>query len=293
MKYDTSSQEGLNALVVEGGAMRGIFAAGVLDAFLKENFNPFDMCIGVSAGATNLSGYLAKMYKRNCKIIMNYSTRQEFIDIKRFLKGGDLLDLDWLWDVSLTEIGLNIGEIINYQGNYLVGVTNAQTGKPEYFQPDRENLNHILKASSAIPILYKEVIQINGTDYVDGGVADPIPVKEAYKRNAKNILVIRSRPFNYKMKNRRSKALSKLVLKEYPNLIDTVYKRAKIYNETIDFIRNSPSDINILEVNPPDDFKTTRLTTDKNILKEDYNKGFEIGIDTIKNWNNLISSYKI
>ncbi|MGO1527901.1 MAG: patatin-like phospholipase family protein [Senegalia sp. (in: firmicutes)] len=274
----------INALVVEGGAMRGIFAAGVLDSFLMENFNPFDMCIGVSAGATTLSGYLSNMYERNMNVYTKYSTREEFINIKRFLQGGDLLDLDWLWDISIKELELDIETIINYKGKYLVGVTNIKTGKIEYIEPTINNISKVVKASSAIPVVYRSPVEIDGVKYADGGIADPIPVKSAYDRGANNIMVIRSRPKDYKMNLSKSYYLSKIVLRDYPNLISAIGNRANVYNSSIDFIRNHPKDVNILEVNPSIDFKTTRFTTDVDILKEDYKRGLEAGKQAIITW---------
>lgn len=280
-----------NALVVEGGAMRGIFAAGVLDSFLKEKFNPFDICIGVSAGATTLSGYLSNMYGRNMNIYTKYSTRAEFINIKRFLQGGDLLDLDWLWDISLREIELDIDKIMKYKGKYLVGVTNINTGNIEYIEPNKNNISRVVKASSAIPVVYRSPIEINGQKYADGGISDPIPVKEAYKRNAKNIIVIRSRPKDYRMTVSKSYYISKLILRDYPNLIYALGNRAKKYNESIDFIRRPPNNINILEINPPLDFKTTRFTTDLNILNNDYKIGLKKGKQAINQWYNSCEKF--
>lgn len=92
------------ALVVEGGALRGVFSTGVLDGFLEAGFHPFDFFIGVSSGASNLAAYLAGMKGRNRKIYLDYSLRPEFISLARFLRGGHLMDLDWLWEITIREI---------------------------------------------------------------------------------------------------------------------------------------------------------------------------------------------
>src|SRR5512135_324999 len=89
---------GKRALVVEGGGMRGIFSAGVLDAFLEQDFDPFDIYIGVSAGACNLSSQVAGQYRRNFRIYTNQMVRPEFISVGKFLRGGHYMDLDWLWE---------------------------------------------------------------------------------------------------------------------------------------------------------------------------------------------------
>ena len=92
--------ENSRALIVEGGAMRGIFASGVLDAFMSSEFKPYDFAIGVSAGASNLLGYLSNQPKRSYNVITELATTKRFFNPKRFLKGGDLVDVNWLWQES-------------------------------------------------------------------------------------------------------------------------------------------------------------------------------------------------
>ncbi|MFP4697727.1 MAG: patatin family protein [Eubacteriales bacterium] len=286
----TNISEGIkhkNALVVEGGAMRGIFATGILDVFLEKDFNPFGLHIGVSAGSTNIAAYLAKMIKRNYKVFTDYSIRPDFISWKKFLSGGHLVDLDWLWDITIKELRLDLKTIINSEKIFLIGVTEVETGRPIFLEPNETNLEEYIKASSALPIFYRNFIKINNKNYVDGGVADPIPVIEAYKRGAKNIMVIRSRPFSYNKKIKSSYLFLKLYFKKYPNLYKAMLNRGKAYQEAINFIRKPPKEINIIEVNPPDDFKTKRLTRDKDLLDQDYIIARKMGFDLIKKWNRI------
>ncbi len=279
---------GYNALVVEGGAMRGIFSTGVLDAFLENGFNPFDICIGVSAGATNIASYLAEMYQRNYRVYTDYSVRSDFINWVKFVKGGHLVDLDWLWDITIKEIRLDLERIVSTKKQYFVGVTEVNTGKAVFLKPDKNNLEEILKASSSIPVFYRNSVKINDIDFVDGGLADPIPVIEAYKRNAKNIMVIRSRPYDYMMKPSSNNLLSKFYFRKYPQLLTAIKNRPKAYQESIEFMRNPPKGVRVLEVNPPNEFQTNRLTKDTSVLKEDYRLGYNIGIDMIQQWKKEI-----
>lgn len=273
-----------NALVIEGGAMRGIFSTGVLDAFIEKKFNPFDICIGVSAGATNIAPYLAWMYKRNFKVYTDYSLRPDFISWRKFIKGSHLVDLDWLWDITIKEIKIDLEKVFSTKKEYYVGVTEVQTGKAVYLKPDKNNLEEVIKASSSIPVFYRKFVKINGTDYVDGGLSDPIPVIKAYKLGAKNIMVIRSRPYSYIMKPNLNYFMSKMYLKKYPGLIEAAKNRSKVYQESIEFMRNPPSEIRILEINPPETFQTKRLTKDISKLEKDYKSGYDIGMNIIKQW---------
>lgn len=275
---------GCNALVVEGGAMRGIFSTGVLDAFLENGFNPFDICIGVSAGATNIASYLAEMYQRNYKVYTDYSVRPDFINWMKFIKGGHLVDLDWLWDITIKEVRLDLEKIFSTGKQYFIGVTDAKTGKVVYLRPVKNNLEEILKASSSIPVFYRHKIRINDMDVVDGGLADPIPVIEAYRRGAKNIMVIRSRPHDYMMKPSSNNLLSRWYFRKYPKLLNAIKNRSKVYKQSIEFMRNPPKGIKILEVNPTNQFQTNRLTKDITILMQDYRLGHKIGVEMIQRW---------
>ena len=277
--YVTTEKTALNALVVEGGAMRGIFSTGILDAFLKNHFNPFQIAVGVSAGATNIASYLAEMYQRNYKVYADYSTRPDFINWLKFIKGGHLVDLDWLWNLTIKEIRLDLDKILNSKTEFYIGVTEVSTGESAFLKPAKNNLEEVLKASSAIPVFYRRFVRLNETDYVDGGLADPIPVYEAYRRGAKRIVVLRSRPRSYNMKaNSLLLKMSRLYLKEYPNLIKAISNRANRYHKAIAFMRQPPEGVRVIEVNPPETFQTKRLTKDVTVLKQDYQTGFEIGL---------------
>lgn len=284
--YVATEKTALNALVVEGGAMRGIFSTGVLDAFLENHFNPFQIAVGVSAGATNIASYLAEMFQRNYKVYTDYSARPDFINWLKFIKGGHLVDLDWLWNLTIKEIRLDLDKILNSKTQFYIGVTQVSTGESVFLKPAKDNLEEILKASSALPIFYRKFVSINETAYVDGGLADPIPVDEAYRRGAKKILVLRSRPRSYNMKaNSLLLKISGLYLKEYPKLIKAIANRATRYQQAIAFMRQPPEGVQIIEVNPPETFQTKRLTKDVTVLEQDYQTGYEVGLKIMDQWN--------
>ncbi|TFH42436.1 MAG: hypothetical protein E4G96_03460 [Chrysiogenales bacterium] len=98
---------------LEGGGMRGIFAAGVLHAFGLASFDPFDIYIGVSAGACNLASHLAVQNDRNFDIMLRYSSTRNFISIRRFIMGGHLMDLDWLWETTIREYRLDLATLFS------------------------------------------------------------------------------------------------------------------------------------------------------------------------------------
>ncbi|MFP4363694.1 MAG: patatin family protein [Spirochaetia bacterium] len=266
-----------HALVVEGGAMRGIFAAGVLDTFIQENYYPFTHSYGVSAGASNVAGYLAKMYGRNYKVFTDYMLRKELNSIFRFLKGGHYMDLDWLWDITKKEVPLDIDRILSSPILEKIIVTNAVTGKAEYLEPKREEYIELLKASSAIPVFYKSFPMVRGVEYSDGGIADPIPAEKAWQDGAEIITVIRSRPYSFSMKKKKPSLLVRSVLQKRKALYNTLEKRPQTYNSQVCFLRRPPEGVEVREINPPEELKLARMTSDKAVLDAGYYAGKEAG----------------
>lgn len=269
--------------------MRGVFSTGVLDTFLRQGFNPFDIYLGVSAGAGNLAAFLANMPGRNLRLYCDYSRRPEFIRVTRFLRGGHLMDLDWLWERTIAEIRLDLDTIYAVGKPLLVCVTDVQTGKPVYLDTTAENLEHVLKASSALPILYRGRIEVNGRRMVDGGLSDPIPVNEAIRRGATRIMVIRSRPDDYFKRRGPGDHLAGLLLRRYPALCEQLAQRADHYNKTVSFLRNPPAGIRIIEVCPPTEFRPSRLSQDVRALFSGYRQGRRRGEAAIARWQHTFN----
>src|SRR5690606_34833331 len=192
-----------NALVVEGGAMRGIFAAGVLDAFLKHDHEPFDFAIGVSAGSTTAIGYLAGDYGRSREILLNHARQPDFLNWRRYLKGGHFCDVSWLWHQSFEDVPLNTKRYFE-RGDPLYAVTtNIRTGKAVYNRVTEANMRDVFPASCAIPLMYREFPMLDDEAMTDGGLADAIPVIKAYKMGARKITVILSKPLGYRKVERK------------------------------------------------------------------------------------------
>ena len=265
------------ALVVEGGAMRGIFATGVLDAFIQANYQPFNQCYGVSAGATNIAAYLCAQYKRNHAVITDYSCRPEFIDFVRFIKGGHLFDLDWLWQETIRDIRLDLDTFEKQASEFYIVTTNIQTGQAEYLKANATLLEEQLKASCALPIAYREFPVINNLQLTDGGVADSIPIRKAYEMGNKEITVILSQPLGYKKKPSKAPWFVKRLYKNTPALAEATLRRAENYNQSIDFITNPPSWLKINIIAPPPNFAVGRTTKSFEKLSAGYEMGLNAG----------------
>jgi len=272
------------ALVVEGGGMRGVFSTGVLDGFLERRFDPFHLYVGVSAGATSLAAFLAEMHGRNRKIYTDLSTGPEFISVMRFLRGGHMMDLDWLWSLTISTMRLDLARIYSKNRPFLVGMTDVGTGRTIYKATSADDLEHVLKASSALPVVYRGFPVVDGRPMTDGGVSDPIPVAEAIRRGAKRIMVIRSRPYD---RRSRRDAMSYLVywsLRIYPVLQKVIRSHDRVYNEAIDLIRRPPAGVSVVEICPPDSFPLGRFTGDVKVLLEGYEQGRAMADEAIARW---------
>ncbi|MFT0696027.1 patatin family protein [Acinetobacter bereziniae] len=275
-----------NALVVEGGGMRGAFTCGVLDAFLQQNFNPFDLFVGVSSGSTNLANYLAKQHGRNIELYLDHSLRAEFIRYGRFFKGGDLLDMQWMWDTVEKENPLDQNTLFAQNPDFYMVLTHARSGHAEYLRAGKDNIIDGLRASSSIPYLTRKAVDIFDEPYFDGGVADALPVQwAAQQSNIKNLLVIRTRTQSYfKASSKADQFFAKYLMNQYAGFSDSLKQRCQRYNATIDFMRQNNQQ-GILEVCPPDDkMLAGRLCKDKRKLQYTYEVGLDCGRKAIEDW---------
>ncbi len=271
-----------SALIVEGGGMRSIFAAGVLHAFGRAGFDPFDLYIGVSAGACHLASHLASQNDRNFDITLRYSITSQFINPWRFLKGGHLMDLDWMWEQTIHNYRLNLAHLFNklrsQKKEYIIVATSMETGEALYLRPDENTLEHYLKVSSSLPILYRNILEVNGEKATDGGIADALPVREAYLRGAKNITVIRSRSADYdKKESMIILAIFSLYFRKYPRLVEKFKKRADSYNASVEFIHNPPEGVRITSIAPPANVALSRTTKNEKSLRTAYETGIDCG----------------
>lgn len=283
-----------NALVVEGGGMRGAFTCGVLDAFLENNFNPFDLYVGVSSGSTNVANFLAGQKGRNIELYLDHSLRPEFIQYGRFFKGGDLLDMQWMWDVVERENPLDQQALFANNPDFYTVLTHARTGRAEYLRAGQDTLIDALRASSSIPVLTRQAVDIMGEPYFDGGVADALPVKwAAEQNNVQNLLVLRTRPQDYfKASSKGDEFLAKYVVKKHQGFASSLKNRCARYNEAVNFVRQSTQEKfpqRILEICPPSNKRLAdRLCKDKVKLQYTYQVGLETGAKAIERWNSEI-----
>lgn len=268
----------MKALIVEGGAMRGVFSAGILKAFMDHDFYPFDLFVGVSAGACNLASYLARSPKRNYGGYLDLMAQKRFISWFRFLGGGDLLDLKWLWGQLNSLYPIEEKKLDKYTGSFFCVVTNPVTGEASYLTPDQHNIHDFLMASSSIPLASRDFVSIDGNLYTDGGASDPLPVQFAIDQGAKEIIVLRSRLETFRSKNSLFNYIWNFFLRKYPKLKQKLDDHDVIYNRALELIADPPDGVVIKQL-VPEILYTHRTSTDKVGLNKDFDHGYQKGLE--------------
>ena len=262
-------------LVVEGGGMRGVYTAGVLDYFMEKNLY-FDDCYGVSAGACHISSYVSKQIGRSMKVTLDYINDKRYCSINSLIKTGDMFGVEMLYDIIPNKLELYDYETFNkFKGNFYSVVTNCKTGKAEYIKiKDMKKDIIAVRASSSLPLLSR-IVEINGKEYLDGGITDSIPIKKSIKDGHKKNVVILTRDKTYRKSKPKFLSFFKLKYKKYPNLVKAIENRYKMYNETLDFIEEEKAKNKVFIIQPKLPVKISRIEKDKDKLKALYDQGYE------------------
>jgi len=275
---------GNTALVAEGGGQRGIFTAGVLDSWLHAGFNPFDLLIGTSAGAQNLSSYMTCQKGFGHHSITSLSGHPKFFKLHRAFLGKHAVDLDWYFDqVEKSENKLNFGcgEERLQERQLLFSTTKESDRSAQFFEPTRENWLTVLKASSALPMLYKKGVAIDGEYYVDGGLSAPIPIEEAHKRGAKRIVVIRTIPKEVTGHSPWAHKLKFWVCSNNrcPKVLDLITHHEDAYQKSLRFIENPPKGIEVIQIYLEQPLASGLVGSRDDSLNDDYDLGIKAGLD--------------
>ena len=263
-------------IVFEGGAFRSIFSCGVMDALNELDFLP-DYIIGVSAGAAYGVSYAAKQPGRNLKIIMNYRNDKRYMGLLNMLdpKNRSLYGLDFAYETIPNEIILfDYDKFREYKGEYYCVVTNVETGKPEYLPyTGLDKTNKVLKATCALPVFFP-YININGVNYMDGGLSDSIPIEKALNDGCDKVLVVLTREPGYtKSTSKITKSTAKLY-KNHPELARDLLTRAEKYNRQLERVARLEKEGKVYVLRPVNTKGFKRTEKDKTKILSLYNDGY-------------------
>jgi len=269
-------------LVLEGGGMRGMFTAGVLDAFMEENLE-FKRIFAVSAGACHACSFLSGQKKRAYNIGVDYLKDKRYCGIYSLLTTGDLFGAKFAYDEIPNKLNLYDYDAFNKnKTEFYVTVTNCETGKPEYIKiTDMKEQIVYVRASSSPPLVSK-IVMADGKKYLDGGVSDSIPVKQSLKSGNGKSVVILTQHKEYRKEPSSAAKLAKLMYPKYPKLVEQMENRHINYNNTLDFIEEQKKSGTLFVIRPPKPLEIGRIEKNKEILTNVYNIGYGEGKRSIE-----------
>lgn len=276
-------------LVVEGGAMRAIFVCGCMDALLEHNIE-VDYFIGVSAGIANGVSYISKQKGRNIQIALEYANDKRYMGFRNFFnpKNKSYFGIDFTFSViPKMLIPFDYEQYEKFSGEVVGVVSNLNTGEAEYINmlgnPHRDDY---LIASCSLPIMFP-VKKIDGKEYLDGGLCDPMPIRRAIQDGCEKILVLSTREKEYRKKPEIMERAAIKVFKDKKDFVNALVRRPTIYNFSMEIVDDLEEKGKILVVRPKDtsDFSRTEKNLEK--MKALYKEGYdavESRIDEIKKY---------
>lgn len=265
-----------SGLVLEGGGMRGVYTAGVLEYFLeKQLFFPY--IIGVSAGACNGASYVSRQTGRNRQVTIDYVKHRDYISYRNLFLKKELFGMDFIFNKIPTElVPFDFDTFNSAAEKFLVGTTDCITGEPVYFEKNdvTQDILKIIRASSTLPFM-ASAIEHQGKILMDGGIADPIPIKKAQVDGVQKNVLILTKPKGYRKKKSSFSWLPHYVYKEFKGLNKALETRYKLYNETLDYIEELESKNKVYVIRPSRNLKVGRVERNPEKLTQLYEVGYE------------------
>lgn len=266
-------------LVLEGGATRGVFTSGALDYLMEKDFYT-SYVIGVSAGSCNAVGYVSKQpgRTRDC-MIQKDKKYSYYYGFRKFIKEKSLMDMDMVFDRYPNEIyPFDYDTYFASDIECEIVTTNCVTGRAEYMteDSDKQRLMKICRASCSMPLICP-MVNVDGIPYLDGGLADSIPIERAMEiGNGKSIVILTRNPgYRKKMPSRATVQLYRRAYKKYPNLIRSIVNRSIVYNRTMKLLEQQEAEGKIFVLRPliP---TVSRLEKDYDALMHFYEHGYRL-----------------
>jgi predicted patatin/cPLA2 family phospholipase len=275
-----------SGLILEGGGMRGVYTAGVLDVFM-ENQLYFPYVIGASAGACNAASYLSRQLGRNRTVNLDFCSHPEYISYRNWLfKKKGLFGMDFIFDELPNRlVPFDYEAFKQSEEKFVIVVTDCKTGQPVYLtREDYEDkdLSNVLRASASLPFMAPMVL-LKDMHLMDGGIADPIPVKKAVTDGISKGVVVLTQNHGYRKTKPRLTWVTKKVYPEYTGLDESLKARYIKYNETLDYIEEEEKKGNLFVLRPLEKMKVKRVERDPKKLAVLYEQGRKDAAEQLAN----------
>ena len=269
-------------LVLEGGAMRGLFTSGILDVMMEAGIEP-DGLIGVSAGAAFGCNYKSRQPGRAIRYNKRYARDKRYCSWQSWLKTGDLFNAEFGYHVIPKKYDLFDDKAFEQNPMEFYAVcTDVETGLPVYKK--LEESTHLtydwIRASASMPLASK-VVELEGMKVLDGGVADSIPLQFfesiGYDRN----VVILTQPEGYVKEHNRLMLLMRIALRKYPKMIEALDQRHIMYNRQLDYVRQAELEGRCIVIRPDAKLPIGHISHDPEEMQRVYELGRDTGLRNI------------
>lgn len=270
-------------LVLEGGGMRGLYTAGVMDVMMDHRFMP-DVVCGTSAGVTFGVNLLSQQRGRVLRYNCNYIGRRDYIGFHSWLTTGNMINTDFAYGLLPRELDpFDEDTFEQSPAEFYATITNMRTGQAEYVRITNtwEQMD-VIRASASLPIICQPV-EWNGEKYLDGGLSDNIPLDKCLELGCDKIIIVLTRPMDYVRKDNIVGAC-RLCFSRYKELIKTIEMRNERYNRQIERIRTMEQEGRVFVIRPSESRPVGRLEKDPEKLKHLYQLGVE---DARTQWERL------
>lgn len=268
-------------LVLEGGGMKGLYTAGVLDFFLDKGIE-FSSVYGVSAGACSMCSYLSKQRRRTLEVNTDYLGFRKYCSVESLLTTGDLFNANMCYHLIPDYLHPYDHEAFErYQGRAYSVVTNIRTGRAEYLRIKDMHKDIIkVQASASLPLVSRNV-KIGDGLYLDGGISDSIPLqKSIVDGNTRNVVVMtKETGYERKPASLAQLALIKVRYLKYPKVYEMMAERHINYNETLGFIARQQENGQAFVIRPKKAGNVGRIEKDKEKLLALYEEGYQDAAD--------------
>ena len=270
-------------LVLEGGGMRGLFSAGVLDALLELKELSVNGIVGVSSGALFGVNYVSKQKERAVRYNKKYADDKRYMGLHSWITTGNAVNKDFAFYELPYKLDVFDNETFKKaETDFYVVMTNVESGKPEYVLiEDAFAQMEYLRATSALPFASK-IIEINGKKYLDGGISDSIPIDFCESLGYDKIIAVLTRPEGT-YKEDKLGFLYKLVYRKYPNLVNSLLNMATDYEKVLTKIKDLENKGKIFVVRPPEVLKIGRLEKNRDKIQKVYDTGLNTGLKELDN----------
>lgn len=278
-------------LVLEGGGMRGIYTAGVLDVFMEHGLS-FDGVIGVSAGAIHGCSFLSNQKGRSIRYYKKYCRDWRFMSMKSWILTGDIVGEKFCYH-DLPEVldPYDHEAFAKSKTPFYAVCTDVETGKPEYMLLEHMGRQiDCLRASASLPF-FSRIVDIGGRKYLDGGCSDSIPVEAFMKIGFERNVVVLTQAKDYR-KEPQSPFMAKLFYRKYPRFAETFVNRHIMYNSTLEKIEELEKDGRIFVIRPSLPPKIGRLENNPEKIEQIYNMGRKNAEEAIENLKKWLSAEK-